>query len=108
MTMTKIKLGDGQTADVTDVADVDLDAEEIHVGGRRLAESEAADLARRILAKHAGARGGRPSLGAKGPSPRVAFRVPRELRTKVEERAAREGKRVSEIAREALEKYLAS
>ncbi len=106
--MTKIKLGDGQTADVTEVSDIDLDTEEVHVGGRRLTEDEAADLARRILAKHAGARGGRPSLGAKGPSPRVAFRVPPELRTKVEERAAREGKRVSEIAREALEKYLAS
>jgi hypothetical protein len=106
--MTKIKLGDGQTADVTEVSDVDLGAEEIRVGGRRVTEDEAADLARRILAKHAGARGGRPSLGPKGPSPQVAFRVPPELRAKAEERAAREGKRVSEIAREALEKYLAS
>jgi hypothetical protein len=106
--MTKIKLGDGKTADVTEVSDVDLDAEEIRVGGRRVTEDEAADLARRILAKHAGARGGRPSLGPKGPSPQVAFRVPPELRAKAEERAAREGKRVSEIAREALEKYLAS
>jgi len=46
---------------------------------------------------------GRPSLAGDGPSPAIAFRVPSELRQRAEEVAAREGKTVSELAREALE-----
>ena len=46
---------------------------------------------------------GRPSLADDGPSPAIAFRVPSELRQRAEEVAAREGKTVSELAREALE-----
>jgi len=52
---------------------------------------------------------GRPSLtGAKEPSPQVTFRVTPELRAKANAEAARQGKRVSDVAREALERYLAS
>lgn len=47
-------------------------------------------------------RPGRPSL-AEGQSPSIAFRVPPALRQRAEEVAAREGKTVSELAREALE-----
>jgi hypothetical protein len=56
------------------------------------------------------ARGpGRPSLGGVGEhSPRVSFRVDADTRTRAAERAAREGKTVSALAREALEQYLAS
>lgn len=49
---------------------------------------------------------GRPSLADDGPSPSIAFRVPAALRERAEEVAAREGKTVSELAREALEKRL--
>ena len=42
------------------------------------------------------------------PLPRTSFRAPPELRAKAEQRAAREGKTVSQLAREAFEKYLAS
>lgn len=53
------------------------------------------------------ARAGRPSLGTPGRhSPRVSFRIPEQTRCRAEERAAREGRSVSEIAREALERYL--
>ncbi|MBA3251218.1 MAG: ribbon-helix-helix protein, CopG family [Geodermatophilaceae bacterium] len=54
-------------------------------------------------------RVGRPSLdGSHKHSPHISFRTPAELRAKAEERAAKEGKTVSQLAREAFEKYLAS
>lgn len=46
---------------------------------------------------------GRPSLAEDGPSPSIAFRVPAALREQAEEVASREGKTVSQLAREALE-----
>ena len=52
---------------------------------------------------------GRPSLtGEPQHSPRVTFRLDPEVRDKAAERAEREGKTVSELAREALKRYLAS
>ena len=51
---------------------------------------------------------GRPSLGGKGRSPQVTFRAPPSLRAQAEERAARDGKTVSQLAREAFEMYLTS
>jgi hypothetical protein len=50
---------------------------------------------------------GRPSLDGSGTSPRVSFRVPRELYDAAAERAIEEERTVSALAREALEKYLA-
>src|SRR6202012_4588850 len=51
---------------------------------------------------------GRPSLNGNGISPRVSFRIPGELYEAVQVRANRERRTVSDITREALEKYLAS
>ncbi len=51
---------------------------------------------------------GRPSLSGGQNSPQVTFRVPSQLRAKADLRAAREGRTVSEIARDALERYLAA
>ena len=51
---------------------------------------------------------GRPSLGGQGRSPQVTFRAPPALRAKAEERAARDGMTVSQLAREAFEQYLTS
>ena len=51
---------------------------------------------------------GRPSLTGRGESPQVRFRVPTDLRARAAERAKAEGKTVSQLAREALEHYLAS
>lgn len=50
---------------------------------------------------------GRPPLDA-GTSPQVTFRLPEGLRRAADERAAREGKTVSEVAREALERHLSA
>lgn len=51
---------------------------------------------------------GRPSLTGHGESPQVRFRLSTSLRDRAAERARTEGKSVSQLAREALEHYLAS
>jgi len=52
-------------------------------------------------------RVGRKSLGgARGTSPRVNFRMTAQLQARAQARAKREGKTVSEIARQALEQYV--
>ena len=51
---------------------------------------------------------GRPSLDGNGTSPRLSFRVPRDLYDAAAERAIIEERTVSAVARDALEKYLAS
>jgi hypothetical protein len=50
---------------------------------------------------------GRPSLDGNGTSPRLSFRVPRELYDAAAERAIAEERTVSAVARDALEEYLA-
>lgn len=83
--------------------DIDLDEEEVYEpDGTRLTEQRAAEIAEETLRKS-----GRPSLAGHGRSPQVTFRLPPELRDKAEARASREGKRVSDVAREALERHLA-
>lgn len=84
---------------------IDLDAEVVRDGrGRRITEADAARIAEQTLA-----RVGRPSLtGAGQRSPAVSFRVSTRTRELAEQRAAAEGKTVSQIAREALERYIAS
>src|SRR5579872_3866723 len=56
-------------------------------------------------AKHQ--RLGRPSLES-GISPRVSFRTSRKLYDAARQRAVREGRTVSELAREAMEQYITS
>ena len=52
-------------------------------------------------------RVGRKSLGgADGVSPRVNFSMTAELQARAQARAEKEGKTISEIAREALEQYV--
>lgn len=49
---------------------------------------------------------GRPSLGPKGLSPRVSFRVPPDLYEAAWARADKEGRSLSELAREAFNRYM--
>lgn len=51
---------------------------------------------------------GRPALSEDGPSPSIAFRVPATLRERAKTIAEREGKSVSQLAREALEARVAA
>ena len=74
--------------------------------GRRITQDY---VDRAVSDVHAKVGRGRPSLTGKAKaSPQVTFRLPPRLRAKAEARAKREGKRVSEVAREALERYLVS
>jgi hypothetical protein len=84
--------------------EADLEAHDYRGPGReRLTE----DATERYTAQRRGA--GRPSLGdSGGSSPSVAFRLTAELRAEAEEVARREGRRVSAIARQALEEYIAN
>ena len=49
---------------------------------------------------------GRPSLGGSGESPRVSFRATPELYKAAKRRAKQEGRTVSELAREAVARYV--
>ncbi|MEX2556519.1 MAG: CopG family transcriptional regulator [Actinomycetota bacterium] len=96
---SKYKLSKGQ--------DVDLKREVIRDRrGRRITD----EYVRRAVADvHEKVGRGRPSLtGRAKTSPQVTFRLPPALRAKAEARAKREGKQVSQVAREALERYLVS
>jgi len=80
--------------------DVDLETETVRdKQGRRITTAYGDRLV------EAARKPGRPSL-EEGRSPAIAFRLPRELRKRAEALAAREGKTVSQLAREALESRL--
>lgn len=51
---------------------------------------------------------GRPSLGPAGHSPRVSFRVPPDLYKAAWARADKEGRSLSDLAREAFSRYMDS
>lgn len=90
-----------------DGGDIDLDKEQIRLSdGTRLTEAKAAELAEEVLAKIGR---GRPSLTAPGErSPQLRVTVPAELREQLQARADLEHRSLSGLAREALERYLAS
>lgn len=50
---------------------------------------------------------GRPSLNGDGITPRVSFRIPTELYEELRVRANKDRRTISDITREALEKFLA-
>lgn len=87
--------------------DIDLSRKVIRDSrGRRITQGY---VDRAVADVHRKTGRGRPSLtGKAAQSPQVTFRLPSELRAKVKARARREGKRVSQVAREALEHYLVS
>lgn len=83
--------------------DVDLEREDVRLAdGTRLTDAIADEIVEHIR------RGsGRPSLsGDAASSPRIAFRVPQSIRDRAAEIAEREGKTISQLAREALEDRL--
>lgn len=60
------------------------------------------------LSKAKRRRVGRPSLGRDGVSPRVSFRATPELYRAAKKRAEEEGRTVSDLAREAVARYVES
>ena len=87
--------------------DVELERDDVRDSqGRRITEQYAQAATAQALAS---VGPGRPSLtGTKATSPQVTFRVTPELRARVAAEAERQGRRISDVAREALERYLAS
>lgn len=87
--------------------DVDLAAEDVRDSkGRRIDDEY---VARAIQYDPRQVRRGRRSLtGGEAHSPRVSFRVPADLLERAETVAEQEGVTLSALAREALERYLAS
>lgn len=85
--------------------DVKLDGEVIRLAdGTRLTDAVADEV---VI--HVRRTAGRPSLSGKAAqSPQIAFRVPPSVRDRAADLAAREGKTVSQLAREALEARLAA
>lgn len=65
-----------------------------------------ADEAERGYDLSRGRRVGRPSLAGSGVSPRVNFRTTPALHERAARRAVEEGKTISALAREALERHL--
>ena len=72
--------------------------------GTKMADELAAE-AERGYDLSRGRRRGRPSLDD-GISPRVPFRISGQLQKRARRRAEKEGKTLSELAREALEQYV--
>jgi hypothetical protein len=58
------------------------------------------------LSKAERVRVGRPSLGGGGVSPRLSFRLTPELHRVAQERAEEEGRSISDLAREAIARYV--
>jgi predicted HicB family RNase H-like nuclease len=80
--------------------DVDLDREDIRLpDGARLTQEVADAIVEEVRRK-----AGRPSLtGQAAISPRVSFRLTPDIRDRAATIAEREGKTISQLAREALE-----
>ena len=100
----KIQLGDGTAVDVDSIEDIDLDTEVVYFEGQRLTEAQAQAIARDIAARH-GRKGGRPRLAED--TSRIGLRLPRELHDRLRNAAQAAGVSESELAREAIDDYLA-
>jgi hypothetical protein len=85
-----------------DAGDVDLDQEVVRrKDGSRITEAEAAEQGEQIV------RRGRPSLtGRAGTSPQIGVRLSPDLNKRLRARAKKEGKKPSQVVREALERYV--
>ena len=87
--------------------EVDLEREDVRDSQNRRIDT---DYVERAVTDVYARRGRRPltdDAPAGEHSPRVSFRVPEQTRRRAEERARAEGRSVSDLAREALERYLA-
>lgn len=96
-----------EDSQVPEILDEEIDLERDVVRDSRGRRIDADYVDRAVGDVHA--RRGRPSLSERAtgePSPHVSFRVPEQTRRRLDERARAEGRPASEIAREALDRYL--
>jgi len=86
-----------------EVHEVDLDREDVRFRGDRLTEARAEAVAEEVLSRTPG----RPSLsGVSEKSPSLTIRLPKQERARLDRLAAEQGRRTSEVVREALDDYL--
>lgn len=86
-----------------EVAEADLDQEDVRYRGKKLTEERAEQIAADVLSRTPG----RPSLsGERELSPSLTIRLPKQSRSKLDTFARRHGKRPSQVVREALDEYL--
>jgi len=98
--MSKFPKGFGRDVEVEEV---DLDTADVRYRGEKLTEARAAEVATDILSRTPG----RPSLsGASEKSPSLTIRLPKQDRARLEHVASKQGRRASEVVREALDDYL--
>lgn len=93
----------------TVVQDADLDKEEFYVGGERLTEQRAQQIAAEVLAKASALnlRPGGKSLSGDGKhSPVVQVRVSERTRDKLRAIAQRRGMSVSKLSRRVLDEFV--
>ena len=87
-----------------EVHEVDLDREDVRFRGDRLTEARAEAVAEEVLSRTPG----RPSLsGVSEKSPSLTIRLPKQERVLLDRLAAEQGRRTSQVVREALDDYLA-
>lgn len=96
-----------EPTEARDGGSIDLDREDVRLAdGTRLTAARAEELAQEVL-RTTGR--GRPSLSAPGRrSPQLRLAIPEQVRAELQARAAAEHRSISDIAREALDRYLAS
>lgn len=89
-----------------DQGDIDLDETEVTLDdGTRLTEARAEQYANELEERHN--KGGRPSLsGGSKRSPQIGIRLGEDLDAKLRAKADAEGKRVSDVVREAIEAHV--
>ncbi len=91
--------------------DIDLDVEEVYLAdGTRLTEARAEQLSEQVMEAHYKAIGrpfqGRPSLsGGRQHTPNLTVRVTAATREALEVIAERQGRRLSDVSRDALDEY---
>jgi hypothetical protein len=85
------------------VRDIDLATEEFVLGGKRLTEERADSLAAKAERRAVG----RPSLSAVGRrSPALNLRVSEDAKARLDALARAQGRRQSDVVRDALNEYL--
>ena len=84
--------------------DIDLETEVVLLAdGSRLTNELAEQIARDAIVRHRG----RPSItGASEHTPRMTLRVPERTRHALEQIASRQGRRLADVGREALDEYV--
>ena len=103
----EVRVGPDESSEYTLGPDIDLETEVVvDARGERITQARVEEMVREARQEHS-RRAGRPSLSAPAEhSPHVSFRVPTWLARRAEAVAAREGKSLAELGREALKQYL--